>query len=445
MGTSVIDARYRINGLLATEKDVMSNMEQLCNAAGCWLTYDIHDGKWSFVINKTATTSKTFNDSNIIGSITISGTGLNDLYNKVKVEFPHRDLRDQIDFVEIEIPAADRNSNEPDNTLNIKYDIINDPVQAELLGFIELKQSRVDKVIRFKTDFSSIGLKAGDLIDVTNSIYGFTNKLFRVVTIGEADGDDGSIVLDITALEYDSSVYDENLTSYTRTDANGIRAIGSIAKPSAPTLTKFEANARPHLLIEATSPAGVVDGIEYWLSADNSSFTQIGTVKPVNGNTFTSGDQVEFDYSSAPAGNVYVKVRATNNITSSDFSNVSSLTYAPVQVTDQIGENTTDSLGNLIGPLALAALLNSLNGLFEGNSGAGSMIGTIGNLLTSTGGAVTSLNAGNNIVLSNSTGAVTISATGGGGDGTWEGASRFVSSTTPVGTFDNGDVWFKIP
>ena len=445
MGTSVIDARYRINGLLATEKDVMSNMEQLCNAAGCWLTYDIHDGKWSFVINKTATTSKTFNDSNIIGSITISGTGLNDLYNKVKVEFPHRDLRDQTDFIEIEIPAEDRNSNEPDNTLNIKYDIINDPVQAELLGFIELKQSRVDKVIRFKTDFSSIGLKAGDLIDVTNSIYGFTNKLFRVVTIGEADGDDGSIVLDITALEYDSSVYDENLTSYTRTDANGIRAIGSIAKPSAPTLTKFEANARPHLLIEATSPAGVVDGIEYWLSADNSSFTQIGTVKPVNGNTFTSGDQVEFDYSSAPAGNVYVKVRATNNITSSDFSNVSSLTYAPVQVTDQIGENTTDSLGNLIGPLALAALLNSLNGLFEGNSGAGSMIGTIGNLLTSTGGAVTSLNAGNNIVLSNSTGAVTISATGGGGDGTWEGASRFVSSTTPVGTFDNGDVWFKIP
>lgn len=368
---TILDARYRINGLLATEKTAMANMEQLCNAAGCWLTYDIHDGKWAFVINKAGTSVSSFDDSNIIGAITVSGTGLTDLYNKVKVEFPHRDLRDQTDYVEIEIPGADRNANEPDNTLNIKYDIINDPVQAELLGFIELKQSRVDKVIKFQTDFSKIGLKAGDIIDVTNTIYGFSSKLFRIVSIAEQDTDEGNIVLDITALEYDANVYDESdLYRYERTNSNGIRAIGSIDTPSTPTLTAFAANARPHILLEATSPDGTVNEIEYWISKDNSTFTYVGSTTPKGNATFTSGEQVEFDYDQGTSGNIYARVRAKNSTSSSEFSSTANLVYSPVQTTQAVNTSTEvkDGSGNILTALALTTLLSQLDGFFGGNS-----------------------------------------------------------------------------
>jgi hypothetical protein len=164
-GAQTLADRYQINGLLDTAQPVLKNIEKICSAAGSWLSYDIHDGRWGVVINNSGTSIASFSDTNIIGNINISGTGLTDLYNSVKVEFPHRDLKDSADFVTIEIPDGDRNSNEEDNSLQLTYDIINEPVQAQLLGFIELKQSRIDKVIKFQCDYSLFNLKAGDIID----------------------------------------------------------------------------------------------------------------------------------------------------------------------------------------------------------------------------------------------------------------------------------------
>jgi len=43
----------------------------------------------------------------------------------------------------------------------------------------------------------------GDIIDITNSTLGFTNKLFRIITVAEVESDNG-LQSEITALEYDS-------------------------------------------------------------------------------------------------------------------------------------------------------------------------------------------------------------------------------------------------
>jgi len=89
----------------------------------------------------------------------------------------------------------------------LQTDIVNDPVQAALIASRELKQSRVDKVIEFRTDFSYLGLKAGDLISVTNTPYNFSNKVFRIISLQEDDSDEGVLSLSIRALEYDANVY----------------------------------------------------------------------------------------------------------------------------------------------------------------------------------------------------------------------------------------------
>lgn len=201
----------------------MSNMKTLASASGCWITYDITQGKWAVVINQAGSSVKSFDNSNILGGINIGGTGVTELYNKVEFNFPNKDILDQYDTMTIEIPSGDRFPNEPDNTLNYTLDCINDPVQANLLASRELKQSRVDKVIQFRTDFTSIGLKAGDLIDITSDVYEYTNKMFRIVTISEEDGDDNNIILAITALEYDEDVYDDSgLTRTAKTTNSGI-------------------------------------------------------------------------------------------------------------------------------------------------------------------------------------------------------------------------------
>ena len=82
----------------------------------------------------------------------------------------------------------------------------------------------MDKVIKFQTDFSQLQVKAGDIIDVTNSNYNFTDKLFRVISVEEEDAEDGTIRLGITALEYDADVYDfGDLELFERNPAHGIK------------------------------------------------------------------------------------------------------------------------------------------------------------------------------------------------------------------------------
>jgi len=181
--TTTTLTRYRINGVVDTSKSVMSNLENIANSAAAWITYDITDGKWAVVINKAETSAHSFDDSNIVGPIKLSGSGLDELYNSVEVQFPMRDIKDDNDFVRIEIPAVDRKPNEPDHTLTLTYPLVTNPVQATLLGFLELKQSRMDYIIEFSTDYSKNDVLAGDVIDVTSSTYGFTNKLFRVLPI----------------------------------------------------------------------------------------------------------------------------------------------------------------------------------------------------------------------------------------------------------------------
>jgi hypothetical protein len=222
--STLIDA-FRINGVIDTKQNVLSNINKIADAAAVWVTFDVNTGLWSFIFNDVDTSILSFNDSNIIGSINVSGTGLTEAYNKVSVEFPHKDLRDQTDYIDLSIPVGDRFLNELDNTLNIKYDLVNNPVQAQYLATVELKQSRVDRIIEFRTDYTGLGAKAGQLIDITNSQLGFVDKLFRVTRIEEIDNDDGSIELSITALEYDADVYDSSGLIYEeRSKVTGIAA-----------------------------------------------------------------------------------------------------------------------------------------------------------------------------------------------------------------------------
>lgn len=337
-GITSQNATYRINGVIDTDKTVRQNMEILCSCSQSWLTYDIHTGQWSVIINQAGNSIASFDDSNIIGPLTVTGTGLTDLYNRCVVSFPHQDLRDQKDTVDMSIPPEDRNPNEPDNTLNIDLDCVNDPIQAQMIGLVELKQSRVDQAVKFVTDYSQLGINAGDLIDITNSYYGFNAKMFRVVSVQEADTDDGGIQIEITALEYDANVYDmSDLFRYLRSDANGLTDIGAIPAPGAPLITSVTVDSRPRVLISATVPAGIVEGMEFWFSEDGVNFTQVSTEYKIGGGTISPGTIISTDYDKVVTGSVYAKVRAMNSTTTSPFSSVTTVaSFNPVQTTEAI-------------------------------------------------------------------------------------------------------------
>lgn len=355
--------RYQINGVVNPGNNVLDNLTSLANNCGAFVNYDIVRGTWGVKINRDATTTLAFNDSNIISGIDLTGTALDNMYNSVVVEFPHRQLRDQIDTIRIDLPDEFRNANEPDNTLNIRLDLLNEPLQARELAYLELYQNRMDRVVTFTTDYSKINAEAGDIITITNSIYGFVNQPFKIVRVREIEAEAGGIAVEITAQEYDATMYTaggQPRRPRVPSVPIDIPEISVIGTPAAPTVVQLNNVAVPALDITGLTPSGIVDRFEYWYSSDaGATYKILGSRSNSNGSPYNQNTSLTFRAVSLPAGTYLFKVRGGNENAFGDFSAASaSTTWAPVQVTDQVTEETTvgGSMADLIGPLAMGAV-----------------------------------------------------------------------------------------
>ena len=448
-----VNSPITINGLIDTTQPVLDNMKKLAEAANAWISYDTTFGLWRVVINKTGSSIASFTDSNIVGEVSISGTSLTQLNSAANIKYQNTDILDKTDFVKIEIPSGDLYANEIGKTVEITLPYTNSQVVAAKVGLVQLKQGRVDKIIKFKSDFSYIDLKAGDLISVTTTVYGFTSKVFRIITVAESFDDDGILSMDITALEYDAAVYTYDITEYDVETDGGILGIGSIGKPNTPTVTKTEQSNVPKIVINGVVPSGVVDTLEYWITFDTGvseqsrNYIKIGQYTNPTGATLTQGTTYSYTYTGLQQSDFYVKIRGANSIAVGPYSDPSGLiAYVPVVVADTVS-NTPVSIGGQLMGLGLLTLLNNLDKLFSGDTGAGSLLEKIlfgikdktgvdlaagatvtsavgvqdeGNLITST---ASSLNfVGDGVTVTGSGNAVTVtigatSGTGGGGTG----------------------------
>ena len=385
IGGTTASGQIQINGLVDPATVVLDNMEELAKAASSWITYDIHTGQWAVIINKAGTSIASFNDGNIIGDIAISGTSLTQLNNVANIKYSNTDILDKTDFVKVSIPAGDLYQNEPQTTLERTLPFTTQQVVAMKIGLQELKQARVDKIITFSTDYSYLNLRAGDLVDVTSSVYGYTNKMFRIITVEETEDDNGSIVLNFTCLEYDAGVYEYDIQEYLVETDDGILGIGAIGKPDVPVVTKTEQANVPKIVISADVPSGVVDAIEYWLTFDvgvgNDSartYIHIGTYSNTNGTSLTENETVSYTYSGLSQSNFFVKVRGVNSVATGPYSEPTGLiAYNPIVVADTVSNDPVVGLDNQLMSLGLLALLNNLDGIYKGIFGSGSLLDKI--------------------------------------------------------------------
>jgi len=385
MATSYSEfTRYSIDGVVSTNKTVWQNIEAIASAAGAWVTFDQTQGKWAVIINRAEGSSRSFDDSNIVGPISVSTTGLSDLYTTCRVQYPFTDLRDQLDDVLITLPVAYTNDNDPNNTLEISYDIVNNAEQAQELGLLELLQTRVDRVIRFNTDFSEFGILAGDIIDVTNEPLGFVNALFRVVTLSETDNEQGGIDLEITALQYDPGIYDIDVDELIVNETTGITAIGLIGTPGAPVLTSSSINVQPAISVVSTSPSGVVEGMEFWQSPDNTNFVLIQIERPSGGGVYSTGTSVETKFLKSTAGNAYFKTRAFNNSARGPFSSSVGVNFTPKQVTEAVGNSTQLLYANNTPITLLQPITSNLNSVDTFLNGGSNMANAVFNSYNTT-------------------------------------------------------------
>jgi hypothetical protein len=209
--------RYQIDGVLSTFDTAKRNIEKICLSGGAFFTFSGKTGKFSVVPNRAATVAEqanafVLNDDNIVSSITITSTELFSLFNEIEVEYPSVNQKDQTDVYHANVDVSLLNPNEPTNTLSYRLDMCNDRARVSNLANIDLNQNRLNTILECSTDFTGMQMDVGDVVKVTSALYGYGNKLFRVMRLSEIEDGEGMIKVKCVLLEYDDDVYGDLLT-----------------------------------------------------------------------------------------------------------------------------------------------------------------------------------------------------------------------------------------
>lgn len=329
-GTST-QPRYRINGVLDTARPILENVEQIIEACDSWMTYTAATGQWSVVVNKSETSSFSFNDTNLIGDIRVSTTDINQQINQIEIEFPSKDARDQPDLVYMALSSG-LYANEPPNRETYKMEMVNDSVQVKYLANRRLLQSREDLLVSITAAYPAIQVDAGDVVDITNVDYGWTNKLFRVFKVNEATTPDGGLGATLDLVEYSASVYADpppgTITQYAEAPPSGIPSSQYISAPGTPTLYNVPPYAPapcadpPVFSFYSDAPAtGRVSLMSLYYTTvampTNSDWSLIKTSRTLDGTPFNPNVSVVFTNITLPSGTYYFRAIASNESASS--------------------------------------------------------------------------------------------------------------------------------
>lgn len=262
-GADTTTPRYRINGILDTSVSVKDNMDRILQNSASWLSYNVVAGQWRIVMKKAVDTASalSFSDSNILSGINLSATSLTDLYNDLELEYVDRYNKDQRGYSHPDMSGIVTNPNEPDNKLSMVLDLTNRSVQADRIGLIELKQTRQDLIITFTASHYGIQAQAGDVIKVSNGVYAWDNKLFRINRVKEVESAEGALAVEITASEYNPDVYaDEQMKDFSLVKRIGINPENARLTSALPVL-EFPADlinpvaSIPNFTLRTTMPS----------------------------------------------------------------------------------------------------------------------------------------------------------------------------------------------
>ena len=353
--------RYRINGVIDTGQSCLNNINSIMIVCDSWNQYNAAKGQWSIVINKESTVAYAFDDDSIVGEIRVSAYDITSSVNQIEAEFPSGQNRDQSDFVYYETPAGLLYPNEPINKQSVQFAMTNDSVQAQYLATRILEQAREDLIVSFSTAYVGIQVDAGDVVTVTNSSYGWTNKPFRVMRVSEVSLPDGNLGASFELNEYNAQVYDDkDITKYIAAPNSDLPDPSFFGAIPAPTVTSSSPSAAvPSFNVQPSmGPASFATYAEIWYSAfPTPTATQrlLGgtTSLPSNGVPYSAGQTLPTVNLQIPAGNWYLFSRLVNPIATSEYSPASTVfnwrpttfQYVERWIAVAYADNATGTLG----------------------------------------------------------------------------------------------------
>jgi hypothetical protein len=191
-GSTTIDI-MDCNAILDTSSPVIDNVREILKGCRGYLPYV--SGKYKLICETTGSSSITVTEDDIIGGYTLASPSKNSKYNRVIISYvnPARNYQvDEVQFPEIDdssYAAADKHAAmktvDGGFLLEGRFDMktITSPYQALELAEVILRRSREALGLTINVSFSAYDVAIGDILGVTHSSLGFSNKQFRVLGI----------------------------------------------------------------------------------------------------------------------------------------------------------------------------------------------------------------------------------------------------------------------
>jgi len=174
---------FDCNAVINTNKKIIDNVKVFLKGMRGLMPYV--QGKFKLIIENSGTATFTLNEDNIIGGIKLESERKNEKYNRVLINYINPDKNYQADTVVYpETDAEHQTLKTADGGFlqeaNVTLDTISSPYQALEFGKIILNRSRNNLKLSLRANYQALDLAIGDIVNVTSSILGMTNKPFRV-------------------------------------------------------------------------------------------------------------------------------------------------------------------------------------------------------------------------------------------------------------------------
>jgi hypothetical protein len=329
--------RFAFNGQLDTTQPIMTNLQLMATCCDCLLRYNEITGQWGVIVQEPVYTAEfNIDDSNIIGPINVTPLDIASSFNIVEMKFPDNSAQDSFNSTIYDLSILNPAllyPNEPVNKQTVNLPLVNNSITSQLLAYRFLEACREDLQVQCTIGFDGLQLEAGDVITMTNSNYGWTNKLFRISKVIENFTDNGQITTSLTLMEYNPAVYaDTAVTQFTPSPNTGLPQPLNFGAIPIPTVTTSYPNAAtPSFIVNVTTPAGgITQYVEVWYSAFASPTTTqrllAGTSAiQSSGNPYPTSTALTVTLTNIASGNWYFFARMANSLGSSAFSSASAV------------------------------------------------------------------------------------------------------------------------
>ena len=199
--------RFTINGFVNTGDKLFDNVEEILQACNGILTYT--NGKYKLKPQTNSETSVlSISEDNLVGSFQIQMTPKSSRFNKVELTFNDAGVDYNDNLVIVSNSSYKTQDNETELKATTETTLVSNSVVAGNIAEWIMENSRDTTTVSFTASHDTINttnntlIDAGEIIDITHPVVGWTNKLFRVqqVTLTEDD-----------TLEFIVSAYDNTI------------------------------------------------------------------------------------------------------------------------------------------------------------------------------------------------------------------------------------------